>query len=161
MFKEVLDIVLRSLAVYLFILVAMRLFGKKELTQLSVIDFVFILLISNSVQNAMVGSHTDLLGGIAAASSLFVVNYILKYIVFRSRSLKELLQGKPLLLIYHGRVLKEHLLQAKITHEELHAMIREHGVARFEEVDLAILETDGNISVLSNDFSKRSSGKRR
>ena len=73
-------IVVSTLAVYLFIVVAIRLFGKKELAQLSVVDLVFILLISNSVQNAMVGPDSTLSGGLVAATSLFIVNYILKYL---------------------------------------------------------------------------------
>ena len=95
-----LDIVLRSVAVYLFILLAIRLFGKKELAQLSVIDLVFILLISNAVQNAMVGSDTSLLGGLVAAFALFATNYIFKMILFKSRKGSEFIQGKAILLVY-------------------------------------------------------------
>src|SRR4030042_3648803 len=93
-------IVSRSVVVYFFIIFALRLFGKKELTQLSIIDLVFILLISNSVQNAMVGDNTSLIGGLTAATSLFVVNWILKNLIFRSKNLREMIQGPPLLLIY-------------------------------------------------------------
>ena len=74
------EIILRCVAVYLFVLIAIRLFGKKEFSQLTIIDLVFILLISNSVQNAMVGANNSLVGGIVAASSLFVTNYLLKLI---------------------------------------------------------------------------------
>ena len=85
MWEEYLSIVLRSVIVYLFIVIAIRLFGKKEIAQLSVIDLVFILLISNSVQNAMVGPSTSLEGGLIAALSLFAVNFILKQILYRSK----------------------------------------------------------------------------
>src|SRR5471030_175105 len=75
----------KSVIIYLFIIAAIRLFGKKEISQLSVIDLVFILLISNSVQNAMVGPDTSLVGGVIAALSLFVVNYLLKQLLYRSK----------------------------------------------------------------------------
>src|SRR3954469_5991390 len=96
--NQSLEIVLRSVAVYVFIVLAIRLFGKKELTQLSVTDLVFILLISNSVQNAMVGPDSSLQGGIIAAGSLFVVNFILKRYVYKSKKFGKLLQGEPVML---------------------------------------------------------------
>src|SRR5437764_36948 len=82
-------------------IIAIRLFGKKELSQLSVIDLVFILLISNAVQNAMVGDNTSIAGGIAAATTLFCLNYVLNNIIFRSKKAEELIQGEPIMLIYH------------------------------------------------------------
>jgi uncharacterized membrane protein YcaP (DUF421 family) len=76
-----LDIIIRSASVYLFMLIALRFFGKKELSQLNTADVILILLISNSVQNAMVGANTSLYGGIIAAFSLFLINYILTWLV--------------------------------------------------------------------------------
>jgi uncharacterized membrane protein YcaP (DUF421 family) len=154
--NEFLNIALRASAVYLFIIFAIRLFGKKELAQLSVIDLVFILLISNSVQNAMVGNNTSLPAGIIAATTLFSINYLLKLILYRSKNASRFIQGNPLMLIYKGAILTEHLERAKITKEELEAAVREHGIERISEVDLAILEVDGNISVLSENFKKKS-----
>lgn len=153
--------IVRTTVIYFFIVLAIRLFGKKELSQLSVIDLVFILLISNSVQNAMVGENISLAGGIAAASTLFVINFTLKYLFYRSQKLSSFFQGIPLMLIYKGKVLQHHLDQAKISHEELQAAVREHGVERFEEVDLAVLEIDGNISVLSEDFHRKTTKRRK
>ena len=158
---DILIIVLRSVAVYLFIIIAIRLFGKHELAQLSVIDLVLILLISNSVQNAMVGPDTSLLGGLIAAGSLFLVNYGLRSLLFRSSTLNEAVQGHPKLLIYHGKVVEKNLKETKISMEELEAAAREHGVPLIEDVDLAVLEVDGNISVLSNDFQKKTVRRRK
>jgi uncharacterized membrane protein YcaP (DUF421 family) len=158
---NILFIVFRSVIVYFFIIFAIRLFGKKELTQLSIIDLVFILLISNSVQNAMVGDNTSLIGGLAAAASLFVVNWLLKNLIFRSKNISEIVQGNPLMLAYHGKIIKKHLDQAKLSEEELNAAIREHGVENVKDVDIAILEIDGNISILSNNFTRKTVKKRR
>jgi uncharacterized membrane protein YcaP (DUF421 family) len=100
---EYIDLVLRAVAVYGFIIIAIRLFGKKELSQLSVVDLVFILLISNSVQNAMVGPNTSLVGGMVAASALFIVNYILKKLIYNFQPIGKWIQGEPITLIYDGR----------------------------------------------------------
>lgn len=154
-------IILRSLAIYLFIITAIRIFGKREISQLSVIDLVFILLISNSVQNAMVGENTTLHGGLIAAGTLFIANYFLGEIFFRSKRISNLVQGEPLMLIYEGKPIIEHLKKAKISNDELEASIREHGIAKITDVNLAVLERDGNISVLSNNYKNKSTKKRK
>ncbi|MDR6195347.1 DUF421 domain-containing protein [Siphonobacter sp. SORGH_AS_0500] len=154
---QYLDIIGRSLAVYLFIIAAIRLFGKKELAQLSIVDLVFILLISNSVQNAMVGSDTSLPGGIIAAGALFLGNLILKRIIYKNQQFSHFLQGEPIMLIYKGKVKDKNLTRAEISVNELEAAVREHGVLNLKDVDLAVLEVDGNISVMSNDFQKKTS----
>ncbi len=154
------SIAIRSVIVYLFVILAIRLFGKKELTQLSVVDLVFILLLSNSLQAAMVGSDITLTGGLIAASSLFVVNWILKNLIYKSKRISQTIQGSPIMLVYQGKVLYKHMEKAQISHDELEAAIREHGVKDIAAVDLAILEVDGNISVLSSNFSRKTKKRR-
>ena len=151
----------KSSLIYVFIVGAIRLFGKKELAQLSVIDLVFILLISNAVQNAMVGNDNSLMGGIAAALGLFIVNYIFKFISFRSSAFSKALQGEAIMLVYEGKMLDKNLEKAMITQEEVNAAIREHGVEHCSEVNLAIMEVDGNISVISDNYGNKSVRKRR
>lgn len=145
-------IVLSSAAVYLFIVIAIRLFGKTEIAQLSVADLVFIMLLSNSVQNAMVGSDTSLLGGLIAAATLFLVNAGFKECMYRIPWFGKMMQGDSLMLIYQGKVNDANMRKARLTTNELLEAIREHGVEKISDVDLAVLEVDGNISVLSNDF---------
>lgn len=159
--NDILAVVLRSATVYVCIVVFIRIFGKKELSQLSVIDLVFILLISNSVQNSMVGDNTSLSGGLIAAATLFALNTMLRLLVYKFRPLEKFLEGEAIMLVYKGKVIKKNLDLEKITLEELNASIREHGIRDIASVDLAILETDGNISVLSDDYTRRSSKKRR
>jgi uncharacterized membrane protein YcaP (DUF421 family) len=142
-------------------IVAIRLFGKKELSQLSVIDLVFILLISNSVQNAMVGSNTSLGGGLMAASALFVINYLMKQAIYRFPWLSKFIQGEAIMLVYKGRMKIDNMHRTRITHEELMEAIREHGVNSIEDVDLAVLEVDGNISILSNNFHRKTNRRRK
>ncbi|MBK6964681.1 MAG: DUF421 domain-containing protein [Bacteroidales bacterium] len=145
-----------TLAVYLFIIIAIRLFGKKELAQLSVTDLVFILLISNAVQNAMVGPDATLLGGLVAATTLFIVNYALKYLQYRFPKFRKAVEGDTIMLVYQGKILATHLEKARITEDELMEAAREHGVSSAKEIDLAILEVDGSISILSDQYSKKS-----
>jgi uncharacterized membrane protein YcaP (DUF421 family) len=155
------DIIIRAVSVYIFIILSIRLFGKKELAQLSVIDLVFILLISNAVQNAMVGPDTTLTGGLIAATALFFTNFILKKLTFYFKPLSKFLQGEPILLIYKGKINFENLKKAGITLDEIEAAVREHGVEGIKNVDIAMFEIDGNISVLSDDFKKKTTKKRR
>ena len=154
-------IIASTLAVYLFIVVAIRLFGKKELAQLSVVDLVFILLISNAVQNAMVGPDSTLLGGLVAASTLFLVNYLLKYLQYRFPKFGKIVEGNAVMLVYKGELLEAHMKKAKITEDELMEAVREHGVASVKNVDLAIMEVDGSISILSNQYQKRTTKRRK
>jgi len=154
------ELILRAIAVYLFMIIAIRLFGKKELSQLSVIDLVFILLISNAVQNAMVGPDNSLQGGLIAAGALFVMNFLLKKLIYRFDVVGKFIQGEPIMLIYKGKVKEKNLKDAGFTHHELEAAIREHGVENINKVDLAMLEVDGNISVLTDDFKTQSRRKR-
>ncbi|MFT4032102.1 MAG: DUF421 domain-containing protein [Siphonobacter sp.] len=140
---------------------AIRFFGKKELAQLSVVDLVFILLISNAVQNAMIGPDTSLQGGLAAALALFITNYILKFFLRKYSGINRFIQGEPLMLIYHGHINDKNIQRSQLSMDELEAAIREHGVENIKDVDLAILEVDGNISVMSQDFKKKTVKKRR
>jgi uncharacterized membrane protein YcaP (DUF421 family) len=149
------DIIIRSASVYLFMLIALRIFGKKELSQLNTADVILILLISNSVQNAMVGSNISLLGGLAAASVLFVINYALKKLMYKSRWFSDFMQEKPEILIHDGKIDFKALGKLNITSDELQEAMREHGVEHFTDVKLAMLEIDGNISIISGEKTLR------
>ena len=151
----------KSIAVYLFIILAIRLFGKKELAQLSVVDLVFILLISNSVQNAMVGSDSTLPGGLVAAFSLFAANWIFKWVMRHNPWFSRVVQGDPILLVHRGEVNQKGMAAAMMTRDELIRAIHEHGVERISDVDLAILEVDGNISVISDDYKRKTQKARK
>jgi len=154
-------IIAKSVTIYVFIIAAIRLFGKKELAQLSVIDLVFILLISNSVQNAMVGNDSTILGGVAAALGLFICNYILKLFLRRSSGFSELVQGEKIVIVVDGKLLQHGLYLSMMSMEEVQMAIREHGVKDISEVDLMVLEVDGNITVLSKNYSHKTIRKRK
>lgn len=154
-------IVISCMVIYLFIIVFLRIFGKKELAQLSIVDLVFILLLANAVQNAMVGPDSSLVGGLVAATTLFVANYIIKYILYKFPQLGGLIQGHPVMLIYKGEMILKNMARVEITIREMEEAVREHGVAKIADVDLAILEVDGNISILSHEFARKTQKKRK
>mgnify|MGYP000134297290 CR=1 FL=1 len=154
-------IALKSIAVYVFIVAAIRLFGKKEFAQLSVVDLVFILLISNSVQNAMVGADSSLSGGLIASFALFSANYLFKKLEIRFPAISKVVEGDPVVLVYQGKLILDGLRKSTLTQEQLYAAIREHGIMELEEVDLAVFEVDGNISVMSENYQKISKRKRK
>lgn len=149
--NPILDVVIRSVCVYLFMVIAIRLFGKNQLSQLNAGDVVLLLLISNAVQNAMVGENTSLEGGLVAALVLFVANFIVKRLMFSNRKFESFMEEDPVVLIKDGKVDENALNKVKISKDELEEAVREHGVDGIKKVKLSILEVDGNISVISED----------
>jgi uncharacterized membrane protein YcaP (DUF421 family) len=131
--------------------IALRIFGKKELSQLNTADVILILLISNSVQNAMVGNNTTLSGGMAAATVLFAINFILKKLMFKYKKFSEFMLEKPEILIHDGTLDFKNLSKLNISSDEIKEAMREHGVEHFKDVKLAMLEIDGNISIITGE----------
>lgn len=143
-----LQIAFRTTVVYFVVLLGFRLTGKREIGQFTPFDLVLILLVANAVQNAMVGPDTSLLGGIISALTLLVVNYIVSYISDRNRIAQELTIGTPTILVHDGQVIVSHLRKEHIAEDELEAALREHGVDNISDVQSAVLEVDGSISVV-------------
>lgn len=141
------SLVLRVVAVYLAILVGLRLAGKRELGQMTVFDFV-VLLIANAVQNAMVGPDTSLIGGLLAAGVLLILNGLLARVRLRWPRLRGALEGTPTLLVLHGKLIAEHLRREGLDEEMVQAALREHGVGEIAEAEMVVLEIDGSISVV-------------
>jgi uncharacterized membrane protein YcaP (DUF421 family) len=149
-----LEIMFRCLVVYGFVLLALRLSGKRQIGQMSPLDLVLLLLLSNSVQNAMTGPDTTLLGGIIAATTLVLLNRLLSQGMLHNRGLRKWLQGSPTILVNHGQIVIANMQREKIDHDELLQAFREHGVLSLHDVRMAVLEMDGYISViLQNDLS--------
>jgi uncharacterized membrane protein YcaP (DUF421 family) len=144
-------VVVRSAVVYVVLLVLLRVAGKRELGQLTPFDLVVLLIISNAVQNAMVGPDTSLNGGILAAITLVAVNWLVDRLGLRSSWLRERLLGTPSLLVDNGKFVEEHLRREGITEDEVMQALREHGVDDLAKVRMAVLEVDGTISVVPDD----------
>jgi uncharacterized membrane protein YcaP (DUF421 family) len=148
---SLLEIVARSAIVYLAILAGLRVGGKREIGQMTAFDLVVILLIANAVQNAMVGSDVSVTGGLVAAGVLLALNYGLGFARERVPFLSRAVQGEPTLLVSHGKFIEGHLRREGIDPDLVMMAIREHGVANLKDVALAVLETDGSISVVPVD----------
>jgi uncharacterized membrane protein YcaP (DUF421 family) len=142
------QIVLRALAVYAAVFVGFRLLGKRELGQMTVFDLVLILLISNAVQNAMVGPDSSLQGGLVAAAVLLAVNRLAAESRLRSPLLDRLFEGRSAVLVEHGQLVTGQLRKQRVAEEDLELAMREHGIESLDQVQLAVLETDGTISIV-------------
>ena len=147
----VVQIMARTSIVYLLVLIGIRLTGKREVGQMTPFDLTLLLLLSNSVQNAMTGPDTSLLGGAVAAVVLLVLNYLLAELSGLNRKFRSVLQGSPTLLIHNGSLLPDHMAKEHISLDEIQRALREHGINNIQDVALAVLEVDGSISVLKYD----------
>ena len=149
-----LQIVLRTGVIYLLVLIGVRLSGKREVGQMTPFDLTLLLLLSNSVQNAMTGPDTSLLGGAVAASTLLILNYLVANVSGGNRRLRRLIEGQPSLLVHDGKPIEEHMAREHVSMDELHRALREHGINSCDQVALAVLEVDGSISCLKYDEIK-------
>ena len=145
------SIVARTLIVYGALLAGLRLAGKRELGQMTPFDLVVILLIANAVQNAMVGPDTSVTGGLIAAGVLVSANYGVALARERLPWLRRAVEGTPTLLINDGKFVHEHLRREGLEEDEVLMAIREHGVSDVKDVRIAVLETDGSISIVPVD----------
>jgi uncharacterized membrane protein YcaP (DUF421 family) len=139
-------IILRTFAIYLVVLIGVRLSGKREVGQMTPFDLTLLLLISNSVQNAMTGPDTSLIGGIVAAATLLVMNYLVAELAGTNRRFRKVVEGQPSLLVHDGQIIMPHMAKEHVTMDELERSMREHGINSYHDVALAVLEVDGSIS---------------
>ena len=149
-----LQIMLRTVVVYLVVLAGVRLSGKREVGQMTPFDLTLLLLISNSVQNAMTGPDTSLAGGVVAAVTLLVLNYLIAEVSGGNRRFRRFIQGQPSLLVHDGQVIASHMARERVSMDELQRALREHGIASYRDAALAVLEVDGSISCLKYDEIK-------
>ena len=138
----------KTATIYLFLIIGLRWLGKRELGQMSLYDFVMVVILGNAVQNAMLGTDTTLGGGLVAAFVLLVMNRGFNQLIRGSRRFEHLLVGDPVLIVHNGKVLQDRMERNGITPEQLTAALREHGYEKPEDVRLAVLEVDGTISVV-------------
>jgi uncharacterized membrane protein YcaP (DUF421 family) len=153
-FHVLLWIVLRTAVIYIVVLLGVRLSGKREVGQMTPFDLTLLLLLSNSVQNAMTGSDTSLSGGVIAAITLLVLNYFIAEVSGGNRRFRKIVQGQPSLLVHDGQVINAHMAKEHVSMDELERSLREHGISTYHDVALAVLEVDGSISCLKYDDLK-------
>ncbi|HEV7645057.1 MAG TPA: YetF domain-containing protein [Pyrinomonadaceae bacterium] len=147
--------IVRPFLVYLILLVIFRIANKRDMAQATLFDFLIILLISNVVQNAMIGNDNSILGATAGAVTLIFLSGAFNFVAARSRNARDVLEGQPVLLVEQGKINDEMMEQQKITRSDLLAAIRKQGIIRIAEVAYAVLEIDGSISVIKTDDNKQ------
>ncbi len=146
-----LQIILRTGVIYLLVLIGVRLSGKREVGQMTPFDLTLLLLLSNSVQNAMTGPDTSLLGGAVAAATLLILNYAVANLSGNSRGFRKIVEGEPSLLVHDGKVIDSHMAKERVSMDELNRALREHGLNSPDQAALCVLEVDGSISCLKYD----------
>jgi uncharacterized membrane protein YcaP (DUF421 family) len=143
-----LEKILRPICVYVFLIVGLRLSGKRELVQLNPFDLVVLLTLSNTVQNAIIGDDNTVTGGIIGATSLLIVNYLVVRFLYKHRSLDQIIEGRADVLIEDGKVRTQHLKKELITMAQLEAAARKQGFDSLSEVAQCVLEPGGTISFI-------------
>jgi uncharacterized membrane protein YcaP (DUF421 family) len=141
------EFILRGLIIYVFLLVILRVTGKRQVGQLAPFDLVLLLVLSNAVQNAMNGGDNSVTGGVISATTLIVANGIVGRITYKSKTMERLIEGRPEILIHNGKLFTDVMDREKLTHHEVNAALRTAGCACVEEVQYAILENTGQITV--------------
>jgi uncharacterized membrane protein YcaP (DUF421 family) len=146
-----LTIALRTTVIYLLVLAGVRLSGKREVGQMTPFDLTLLLLLSNSVQNAMTGPDTSLVGGMVAATVLLLLNYLVANLSGANRRFRKFIQGQPSMLIHDGQIIEAHMAKEHVSMDELQRAMREHGISDYHQVAIAVLEVDGSMSFLKYD----------
>jgi len=138
----------KTTLIYFFLVLGLRLMGKRELGQMTIYDVVLIIVLANSVQNAMVGDDNSLVGGIVAAITLLVWNRLFTLVLASSKHASRLMVGEPLLIVRDGELILSHMRKEGITRNQIMAALREHGLTKLEDAEICVLEIDGTISVV-------------
>jgi uncharacterized membrane protein YcaP (DUF421 family) len=140
--------IVRGVLVYVFLFVLLRLVGKKHVGELAPFDLLVLLILSETVQNSLVGDDTSLIGGLISAATLVILAYGISILTFNSKRLERAIEGTPKILIRHGHRRAAELQRQRITKAELLEALRNHGCANITDVRVAILENDGKITVI-------------
>jgi uncharacterized membrane protein YcaP (DUF421 family) len=137
---------LRALIVYLFLLIALRVLGKRELAQQDTLDFLVLLLVANAVQNGIIGNDNSVTGAVVGALALFAINYTFKGLAYRYPWADRVFEGSPSYLIRDGQLVTGTMRREQISKPELRGIARRQGYESIEDIGTAILETDGSIT---------------
>lgn len=145
------ELVVRGLVVYVFLILLLRLTGKRQIGQLSPFDLVLLLILSDAVQNSMTAGDESLIGGLIIATTLVVANYVVSLITFKSKRLEAIIEGRPQVIIHEGKLFDDVMNDAKLTRQELDSTLRQAGYFEIKDVKLAILENNGSLTAQGYD----------
>ena len=142
------EFIVRGIIVYAFLLILIRITGKRQVGQLAPFDLVLLLVLSNAVQNAMNGGDNFVVGGLISAVTLVLLNYLIGMATYRSKAIEALIEGRPDVIIHNGTLYPSVMKRAKLTHHELNAELRQAGCSGINDVHTAVLENNGALSVV-------------
>ena len=147
------EMMIRAVAVYSFLLVTLRLTGKRQIGQLAPFDLVLLLILSNAVQNSMNGGDNSLIGGLISALTLLIFNFGIAWFTYRNKTFARLVDGVPEVIIHNGKIIETRMNREQITHHELETALRQAGCSGVHDVQFAVLETNGAITVIKREPS--------
>ncbi|HLV80826.1 MAG TPA: YetF domain-containing protein [Chthonomonadaceae bacterium] len=147
--RSLAPVAVHTICIYLFLIVALRLIGRRLTGQLTVVDLTIIILLGSAVETAMVAGDVSLPAGLVSAGILLVANRLLTLLVLRSRRLRHLLGIGPVLLVQDGHILEDHLRRVGLSEADLIEAIREREKADLSDVRFAVMEPDGEINVIT------------
>lgn len=142
---------IRPIIIYFFLVVSLRIFGKRELTNINPFDFVVLLTLSNTVQNAIIGEDNTITGGVIGAFTLLLINYLVVRFIFKHRRLDQLVEGSPTVLVENGSVNHKNLAKELLTEAELTTVAHRQGFGGLDEIEKCVLEPGGNFYVKGKD----------
>jgi uncharacterized membrane protein YcaP (DUF421 family) len=148
-------LLIRAGVVYLFVLVLLRLSGKRQIGQMGPAEFVALLLVSNAVQNSMNGGDNSITAGLVLASVIMALSGFIGWLSYRSKRIADLVQGRPIMLVYKGELVAHNLARSRVALRELHVMLRHQGFEDLKGIHEAVLEANGTLSVVkTSDLAK-------
>ena len=142
------ELIIRAIVIYLALFILMRFIGKKHVGELAPFDFIVLLILSETVSNALSGEDNSLIGGLISATTLILLVQAVSYISWRNKKAERMLEGVPQILVRHGRHRKEIMAQQQVTLSELLEALRRNGCTNIADVRAAVLENDGKISII-------------
>ncbi|CCW35117.1 predicted membrane protein [Chthonomonas calidirosea] len=146
--SELLPVIEHTVVIYLFLMIALRIAGRHQIGQLSVIDLVVLILLGSAVETAMVNGDTSLAAGLVCSATLLLLNRLAAWIVHRIAPLNREINGDPITLVNQGRFVEENLRRVGLTHEDILQALRARGIADVSEAKYAIMEVNGSITVI-------------
>jgi uncharacterized membrane protein YcaP (DUF421 family) len=155
------EMALRAVVVYVFLMILLRITGRRQVGQLAPFDLVLLLVLSNALQNAMNGGDNSVTGGVLSALVLVGLNWVVGYVAFRSKRLSRVIEGRPEVLIHNGHVFRDVMQRERITQSEIDAALRQAGCGCIDDVHFAILENNGQISVRQRRLDSADAGSSR
>jgi uncharacterized membrane protein YcaP (DUF421 family) len=142
------DIVLRAVFLYLFVIFVMRVIGRRELSSMTPFDLVLLIVLGDAIQQGLTQSDYSVTGAVIAVAAIATMQVLTSYVSFRSKSIRRVLEGDPLVIVDHGKLVQDNLVRERMTEDEVAEEARHQQISSLDEVDWAILESNGQISFI-------------